>query len=68
LLWVGAGEALLELKTAFNATAGRLGSWRPADGDPCGWEGISCSFPDLRVQSMYALLQIPIRSLLHSSS
>uniref|UniRef100_A0ACD5W6Y7 Uncharacterized protein n=1 Tax=Avena sativa TaxID=4498 RepID=A0ACD5W6Y7_AVESA len=46
------GEALLELKTAFNATAGRLGSWRPADGDPCGWEGVSCSFPDLRVQSI----------------
>nr|QEM39041.1 LRR receptor-like serine/threonine-protein kinase [Triticum monococcum] len=47
------GEALLELKLAFNATAGqRLGSWRAADPNPCGWEGVSCSFPDLRVQSI----------------
>ncbi|EMS63994.1 LRR receptor-like serine/threonine-protein kinase FEI 1 [Triticum urartu] len=47
------GEALLELKVAFNATAGqRLGSWRAADPNPCGWEGVSCSFPDLRVQSI----------------
>jgi hypothetical protein len=47
-----AGEALLELKLAFNATARRLTSWRPADPNPCGWEGVSCSVPDLRVQSM----------------
>ncbi|KAI4992140.1 hypothetical protein ZWY2020_046632 [Hordeum vulgare] len=48
------GEALLELKVAFNATAGqqRLGSWRAADANPCAWEGVSCSFPDLRVQSI----------------
>ena len=47
-----AGEVLLELKLAFNATAQRLTSWRPSDPNPCGWEGISCSLPDLRVQSM----------------
>jgi hypothetical protein len=47
-----AGEALLELKLAFNATAQRLTTWRPSDPNPCGWEGISCSLPDLRVQSM----------------
>jgi hypothetical protein len=47
-----AGEALLELKLAFNATVQRLTSWRPSDPNPCGWEGISCSVPDLRVQSM----------------
>ncbi|PUZ68074.1 hypothetical protein GQ55_3G486000 [Panicum hallii var. hallii] len=46
------GEALLELKLAFNATAQRLTSWRPSDPNPCGWEGISCSHPDLRVQSI----------------
>ncbi|TVU48754.1 hypothetical protein EJB05_00025 [Eragrostis curvula] len=46
------GEALLELKLAFNATAARLTSWRPSDPNPCGWEGISCSVPDLRVQSI----------------
>ncbi|OEL26097.1 LRR receptor-like serine/threonine-protein kinase FEI 1 [Dichanthelium oligosanthes] len=46
------GEALLELKLAFNATAQRLTSWRPSDPNPCGWEGISCSLPDLRVQSI----------------
>ncbi|PUZ68069.1 hypothetical protein GQ55_3G485300 [Panicum hallii var. hallii] len=46
------GEALLELKLAFNATAQRLTSWRPSDPNPCAWEGISCSLPDLRVQSI----------------
>ncbi|XP_066359484.1 LRR receptor-like serine/threonine-protein kinase FEI 1 [Miscanthus floridulus] len=46
------GEALLELKLAFNATVQRLTSWRPSDPNPCGWEGISCSVPDLRVQSI----------------
>jgi hypothetical protein len=48
-----AGEALLELKLAFNATVHhRLTSWRRSDPNPCVWEGISCSVPDLRVQSM----------------
>jgi hypothetical protein len=37
---------------AFNATAQRLTTWRPSDPNPCRWEGISCSLPDLRVQSM----------------
>ncbi|GJN35634.1 hypothetical protein PR202_gb24428 [Eleusine coracana subsp. coracana] len=46
------GEALLELKLAFNATTQRLTTWRPSDPNPCGWEGISCSLPDLRVQSI----------------
>nr|CAB3462749.1 unnamed protein product [Digitaria exilis] len=46
------GEALLELKLAFNATTQRLTSWRPSDPNPCAWEGISCSVPDLRVQSI----------------
>ncbi|PAN22092.1 hypothetical protein PAHAL_3G512500 [Panicum hallii] len=46
------GEALLELKLAFNTTAQRLTSWRPSDPNPCAWEGISCSLPDLRVQSI----------------
>nr|CAB3502441.1 unnamed protein product [Digitaria exilis] len=50
------GEALLELKLAFNATTQRLTSWRPSDPNPCAWEGISCSVPDLRVQSMWVLL------------
>ncbi|RLM98713.1 putative leucine-rich repeat receptor-like protein kinase family protein [Panicum miliaceum] len=52
------GEALLELKLAFNATAQRLTSWRPSDPNPCGWEGISCSLPDLRVQSIWAHLSL----------
>uniref|UniRef100_A0A804LSF0 Protein kinase domain-containing protein n=1 Tax=Zea mays TaxID=4577 RepID=A0A804LSF0_MAIZE len=48
-----AGEALLELKLAFNATVHhRLTSWRRSDPNPCVWEGISCSVPDLRVQSI----------------
>lgn len=47
------GEALLELKLAFNATVHhRLTSWRRSDPNPCVWEGISCSVPDLRVQSI----------------
>jgi hypothetical protein len=59
-----AGEALLELKLAFNATAQRLTSWRPSDPNPCGWEGVSCSLPDLRVQSM-CVLALSIPDLLH---
>jgi hypothetical protein len=37
---------------AFNSTAQRHTIWRPSDSNPCGWEGICCSLPDLRVQSM----------------
>jgi hypothetical protein len=59
-----AGEALLELKLAFNATAHRLTTWRPSDPNPCGWEGVSCSLPDLRVQSM-CVLALSIPDLLH---
>lgn len=47
-----AGQALLELKLSFNGSSQRLTTWKPTDPNPCGWEGISCSFPDLRVQSM----------------
>lgn len=32
-----------------------LRSWRRADPNPCGWTGITCHFPDLRVRSMSAL-------------
>ncbi|KAL5206750.1 hypothetical protein ABZP36_034959 [Zizania latifolia] len=46
------GQALLDLKLAFNGSTQRLTSWKLADPNPCGWEGISCSFPDLRVQSI----------------
>ncbi|KAG8092805.1 hypothetical protein GUJ93_ZPchr0012g20881 [Zizania palustris] len=46
------GQALLDLKLAFNGSTQRLTSWKPTDPNPCGWEGISCSFPDLRVQSI----------------
>uniref|UniRef100_A0A0D9Y1U3 non-specific serine/threonine protein kinase n=1 Tax=Leersia perrieri TaxID=77586 RepID=A0A0D9Y1U3_9ORYZ len=46
------GQALLELKLAFNGSSQRLTSWKPGDPNPCGWEGVSCSFPDLRVQSI----------------
>lgn len=59
---------MLELKLAFNATVQRLTSWRPSDPNPCGWEGISCSVPDLRVQSMSVpprlilLIALPISS------
>ncbi|XP_008810950.2 LRR receptor-like serine/threonine-protein kinase FEI 1 isoform X2 [Phoenix dactylifera] len=46
------GEALLELKAAFNDTKRILRSWRRADPNPCGWTGITCHFPDLRVRSI----------------
>nr|XP_029123441.1 LRR receptor-like serine/threonine-protein kinase FEI 1 isoform X2 [Elaeis guineensis] len=46
------GEALLELKAAFNDTKRMLRSWRRADPNPCGWTGITCHFPDLRVRSI----------------
>ncbi|KAJ3674652.1 hypothetical protein LUZ60_005268 [Juncus effusus] len=46
------GEVLMELKTAFNDTKTNLRSWKRSDPNPCGWTGISCSFPDLRVRSI----------------
>ncbi|XP_019706723.1 LRR receptor-like serine/threonine-protein kinase FEI 1 [Elaeis guineensis] len=46
------GEALLELKAAFNDTKRLLRSWRRADPNPCGWTGITCHFPNLRVRSI----------------
>ncbi|EHA8590869.1 putative LRR receptor-like serine/threonine-protein kinase FEI 1 [Cocos nucifera] len=52
------GEALLELKAAFNDTKRMLRSWRRADLNPCGWNGITCHFPDLRVRSMSVILAL----------
>ncbi|KAJ0982848.1 hypothetical protein J5N97_011103 [Dioscorea zingiberensis] len=46
------GEALLELKSGFNDTKGLLRSWKHKDHNPCGWLGVTCHFPDLRVRSM----------------
>ncbi|KAF3333012.1 LRR receptor-like serine/threonine-protein kinase FEI 1 [Carex littledalei] len=46
------GEVLMELKEAFNDTKRTLSSWKISDPNPCGWTGISCSFPDLRVRSI----------------
>ncbi|XP_072957397.1 LRR receptor-like serine/threonine-protein kinase FEI 1 isoform X1 [Typha angustifolia] len=46
------GETLLELKEAFNDTKQMLRSWRRSDPTPCGWIGVTCSFPDLRVRSI----------------
>nr|CAD1827913.1 unnamed protein product [Ananas comosus var. bracteatus] len=46
------GEVLLELKYGFNDTKQMLRSWRETDPHPCGWVGISCSFPHFRVQSI----------------
>ncbi|KAJ4769429.1 BRI1-associated receptor kinase [Rhynchospora pubera] len=46
------GEVLMELKEAFNDTKRMLSSWKRTDPNPCGWTGVSCSFPDLRVRSI----------------
>ncbi|KAG0466209.1 hypothetical protein HPP92_017789 [Vanilla planifolia] len=46
------GTALLELKAGFNDTRRMLRSWRAKDPNPCGWVGIACHFPDLRVRSI----------------
>lgn len=46
------GEVLMEMKEAFNDSKRMLSSWKRSDPNPCGWTGISCSFPDLRVRSM----------------
>jgi hypothetical protein len=46
LLWLPAGEALLELKLAFNATTGqKLGTWRPAYTNPYGGAGRASPAP-----------------------
>lgn len=52
--WLVAGEVLLELKLSFNAMAGQrwLGSWRPADPNPCGWKGVSCSSHSCAVSAL----------------
>ncbi|KAM0952131.1 putative non-specific serine/threonine protein kinase [Dioscorea sansibarensis] len=47
------GDALLELKNGFNDTKGFLRSWKHKDHNPCGWLGVTCHFPDLRVRSMF---------------
>ncbi|KAK8963602.1 hypothetical protein KSP40_PGU005729 [Platanthera guangdongensis] len=47
-----AGKALLELKDGWNDTKRMLRSWRGRDPNPCGWAGVTCHFPDLRVRSM----------------
>ncbi|XP_039140237.1 LRR receptor-like serine/threonine-protein kinase FEI 1 isoform X1 [Dioscorea cayenensis subsp. rotundata] len=46
------GEALLELKSGFNDSKGFLRSWKHKDHNPCGWLGVTCHFPDLRVRSI----------------
>ncbi|KAL0914676.1 hypothetical protein M5K25_015044 [Dendrobium thyrsiflorum] len=46
------GMALLELKEGFNGTNWMLKSWRAKDPNPCGWAGVTCHFPDLRVRSI----------------
>ncbi|KAI0501583.1 hypothetical protein KFK09_016528 [Dendrobium nobile] len=46
------GMVLLELKERFNGTNWMLRSWRAKDPNPCGWAGVTCHFPDLRVRSI----------------
>ncbi|KAK8957590.1 LRR receptor-like serine/threonine-protein kinase FEI 1 [Platanthera zijinensis] len=46
------GKALLELKDGWNDTKRMLRSWRARDPNPCGWAGVTCHFPDLRVRSI----------------
>lgn len=56
------GEVLLELNLAFNAADGRrLGSWSPADHNPCGFRlgGRLLLFPDLMVQAISLPYMMP---------
>lgn len=52
LVFLFAGQALVNFRTAIISSDGILLQWRPEDEDPCMWRGVRCDLKSKRVTAL----------------